>query len=102
MSAGVIQLQGSAGIGMITWHGRPLRVGTFPVGGDGDSTFQVAFSRSGDVPNAYMAKSGTLTMTKVGERSSGTVRVVTDVVDGVNEPKEVTVAGSFTDLPKTC
>ena len=41
-------------------------------------------------------------MTSVGSKSSGTLRVVVDVVDAGNEATEATIVGSFTNIPKTC
>lgn len=97
----IIQLNGADGVGIFAATGLRPRVGTFPVAADGDGVVRMAFTQSGTVV-AYAAKSGTFTFAKIGDRVSGTFRVVADVTDASNEPKEASIGGAFTDLPTTC
>jgi hypothetical protein len=98
----VIQLNGSGGIGIIGGTGQRLRVGTFAVGEEAERAITMGFAQSAGLPASYTAKRGTLTITKVGARTSGRFRVVAGVADSTGEAKETTIAGSFTDLPKHC
>lgn len=101
-SAFIIQLDGPGGVGIIGATGVRLGVGTFAVAAEGDGNVHLVFSQSGEVAIAYTAKSGTFSFTKLGDRVSGSFRVVADVTDSSNEAKETRITGSFTNIPTSC
>lgn len=96
----LVKLNGDDGSGLIVANGPKLRVGTFDVALEGDNTIQMAINRTGG--GAYAAKRGSLTITKAGAQTSGTFRVFADVFDPSGDVKEISISGSFTDLPRKC